>query len=470
MAKITKRLCADVAGRPVTPSNPWTWDDEVPGFGLRANANGRPSFVVKYRVKGDPTQRLVTMGEFPTTQPDEMRTRASAIKTAARQGVDLIAAERAQAERDAEQRRETTRLAIPMVDLLDAWRGATDAVIVEKEARGESVLYERELLRLERSLLRPAIKNETAGGFDPDRWQALIDVQTSPSTARNLRALIVRLIRFTNTRFVLQGVSVRWPTKFDLSLKGRSREHRFTIEEAAALWIGAGTLGRRGAMVRFMLLTGCRRIEAQKATWQQIHLDDAVLGAHWQQPSAMTKTKVAHRVPLAPPAVALLRWLPPRELADTGRSDLIFAGRGGKPVGDFTVIRRALLEAARVDAGTLHDIRRTIVSALGDHGFDPQVADTLLNHAAATTMGGVMGVYQRSELWNKRREAIELWTRILMDAVGLKMNKPLCRETWGFDKPFADARIVRPERAKPADAPKKRRGRPPKRQAADAAA
>jgi hypothetical protein len=61
------------------------------------------------------------------------------------------------------------------------------------------------------------------------------------------------------------------------------------------------------------------------------------------------------------------------------------------------------------------------VSALGDQGFDPEVADKLLNHSAANTMSGVMGVYQRSELWLKRREAIEVWTGLLMAAVGREL-------------------------------------------------
>jgi integrase len=228
--------------------------------------------------------------------------------------------------------------------------------------------------------------------------------------------------------------------------KVRSRSHRYTLAEAARIWVAAGDLGRRGALLRFMLLTGCRRAEAQLVEWAHLVLEDPVVGPHWNQPAPLTKNRKPHRVPLVPAAVALLRWLPARKPRRTGVSPLVFAGRGGKPVGDWTVIRRTMLERAGLDTGTLHDFRRTLVSELGDHGFDVQVADSLLNHSAAATMGGVMGVYQRSELWVKRVEALNRWADLLLEQVAALAKLPPGPAAWGFDQPFTEARIVRPER------------------------
>jgi hypothetical protein len=99
-----------------------------------------------------------------------------------------------------------------------------------------------------------------------------------------------------------------------------------------------------------------------------------------------------------------------------------------------------------VDDGVLHDIRRTVVSTLGDRGWEPAVVDKVLNHAAAATLPGVMGVYQRSEQWEQQRKALEAWADLLMLEVARLKGSPLNRETWGFDEPFQDARIVRPGR------------------------
>lgn len=454
--RISKRACDDLMRRTgaAAAGRPHFWDDLVPGFGVRLYSERQVSFVLKYRVKGDPRQRYRTLGEYPTTSPDQAREEASAIKAAAKLGRDLVAERQAEERRATAAQREAERQGVPLAELLDFWRAVTEAAMAEKAARGESVLYERELLRLEAKVLRPEVGGATIGDFDPDRFQALLSVQRSVSTARNLRNLMVRFTKLANAEMVRRGLPVRWPTGFEVNGRPRSRAHRFTLPEVAKLWIAAGALGRRGALLRWMLLTGCRRIEAQKVEWGHIRFEDPQRGPYWLQPPHLTKNHLPHAVPLPAPAVALLRWLPRRETKKSGASDLIFAGRGGRPVGDWTVIRRALLEGAGVEAGTLHDFRRTMVSALGDHGFDPQVADALLNHAAAATMGGVMGVYQRSELWAKRREAMGLWADLVMEAVGKAQGKPVCRETWGFDQPFREARIVRPERAGPRSAPR----------------
>jgi hypothetical protein len=89
--------------------------------------------------------------------------------------------------------------------------------------------------------------------------------QEEVATARNLRAVLVRFAAFANDRFILDRLSLRLPTSYDLRLCGliRSRDHAYTLDEAAALWIGAGEMGRRGALARWILLTACRRIEAQ---------------------------------------------------------------------------------------------------------------------------------------------------------------------------------------------------------------
>lgn len=470
--RLTKKACEELARLPAEAAKgrPVHWDDALPGFGVRLNSPGSLSFIVKFRVKGDPRQRKVTLGDFPAMTVEAARDEAARIKTAARLGRDLPAERLAAARQAAEARAlaeaarvQAARQAVPVTDLLDGWRQAAEAAMAAKAEAGESVLYERELLRLEARRLRPEVGGATVGDFDPERLQALIHREASLSTARNLRNLLVRVARHVNAEMVGRGLPVRWPTRFEVAGSPRYRSHRYTLGEVARLWIGAGTLGRRGAMLRFMLLTGCRRIEAQRVEWSHIRLDDPVLGAHWLQPGERTKNHLPHRVPLSPPAVALLRWLPPRETKTSGRAPLIFAGRGNKAVGGWTDVRAALLRAAEVDAGTLHDFRRTMVSALGDHGFDPQVADSLLNHAASTTMGGVMGVYQRSDLWLKRREAMDLWADLVMQAVGEAQGKPVCRETWGFTAPFEDARIRRPRKPKAGAEPgreKRKRRRP----------
>lgn len=444
--KITKKACEDLFKAPPPALRSTHWDDALAGFGLRHGTSGSMAFILKYRVKGDARQRVVTLGEYPALNPDRARATAAQIKADAGLRIDTVAQRIKQAEEAAEQRRQAQRRALPLVELLDLWRGTVEAAAKVRAAKGESTEYERMLLRLEGKAVRPQLKNETVASFDPNRLQALIHLQTSHSVANNVRAVLVRFVRFANAEMTTRGLPLAWPTRFEVPGKGRVRSSQFTVEQAARIWITAGRLGRRGALIRFMLLTACRRVEAQKVQWDHIVLDDPITGPNWRQPAHLTKNHQPHRVPLSEPAVALLRWLPVRETKKAGESALIFAGRGGKPVGSWTRLVKAMRDGAGLDTGTLHDFRRTIVTALGDAGFDPQVADALLNHAAATTMGGVMSVYQRSELWMKRREAINCWTRLLMAAVERILQQPMPSD-WGFSGAFEDARIAAPQPA-----------------------
>jgi len=453
--RIGKRTIEDLSKRwsaAVDPdgaaSRDTVWDDELKGFGVRRQRAARTaSFVLKYRVKGDKQQRFVTLGEWPSVNPDAAREEARRIKEAAALGRDLLAERRAEAERQAKEAEEGRRRSIPLTEILDAWRAATEASIAKRLEAGRSVAHEREMLRLEAKTLRPFVSAETVGTFDPDRLEVMLDRATGRSAALNLRTLVSRVAKFARSWLLERGIKANWQRSYELRHDTPlPRDHRYDLAEAAKLWIAAGGLGRRGALVRFMLLTACRRSEAQRLKHEHLVLSDPISGPYFEMPARMVKHKRLLKVPLPSPAVAMLLWLPRRQSKKAGTAELVFAGRGNRPVGGWTDIRRALLEEAGVGEGTLHDIRRTVVSTLADHGWEPSVVDKLLNHAASATMSGVMGVYQHSEQWKQKRTALTAWAELLMEEVERQQKWPLSRQTWGFDAPFADARIVRASR------------------------
>lgn len=433
-------------GAPVTREV--VWDDELPGFGVRRQAKGAGlSFVLKYRVKGVRQQRWLSLGEYPVVHPDRARDEAREIRTAAAAGRDLVEERRADAARKAQEALEARRQGLPLSAVLDAFRASLEAERDRKVAEGRAGLYERELLRIEAKHVRPFVAGESVGGFDPERLEGLLDQMSGHSTAQMMRSLLARFVGFARPWLGQQGIRVAWQREWEVKQeRPRPREHRFSLAEAAALWIGAGKLGRRGALVRFMLLTACRRSEAQRLLWEHVLLEDGSVGPHVLLPAVTVKHLRMTRIPLSPPAAALLRWLPVRETAKAGEARLVFAGRGNLPVGGWTDVRRALLRAARVKEGWLHDIRRTVVSILADRGWEPAVVDRLLNHAASATMPGVMAVYQRSELWDQQRRAVEAWADLLMAEVERQQKRPLSRESWGFEAPFEEVRIRRPRR------------------------
>jgi integrase len=56
---------------------------------------------------------------------------------------------------------------------------------------------------------------------------------------------------------------------------------------------------------------------------------------------------------------------------------------------------------------TLHDLRRTARTLMGDAGVRPDIAERVLGHA----IPGVGGVYDRSEYLTQKSEALEMLAR-----------------------------------------------------------
>jgi integrase len=59
---------------------------------------------------------------------------------------------------------------------------------------------------------------------------------------------------------------------------------------------------------------------------------------------------------------------------------------------------------------TLHDLRRTFVTGLVELRVPPHVVEVTVNHISGTR-SGVAGTYNRSELMDERKEALERWAR-----------------------------------------------------------
>jgi integrase len=127
-------------------------------------------------------------------------------------------------------------------------------------------------------------------------------------------------------------------------------KERFLSEaETAAL---ADAIAVRGATpatncIRLLLLSGCRPSEAMAATWPEFDGEPGV----WVKPSAHTKRRKLHRVPLSPPALELLEQVRAAR-AKTARalnSPLVFPGqKPGEPIKQLRVTWKDLAGYASV--------------------------------------------------------------------------------------------------------------------------
>jgi integrase len=160
--------------------------------------------------------------------------------------------------------------------------------------------------------------------------------------------------------------------------------------------------GMSAKCLEWLILTATRSNEARGATWNEID----VAGASWTIPAERMKAGREHRVPLSEPALTLLRDLPRFE-----GTDLLFPGRGNKPLSDMSMtlqMRRMKLDAVP------HGFRSTFVDWAAEcTNYPPELREMALAH----TLGDkTQAAYQRGDLFERRRTLMNDWATFINSA------------------------------------------------------
>jgi integrase len=183
-----------------------------------------------------------------------------------------------------------------------------------------------------------------------------------------------------------------------LPTKEVARDRVLSDGELARIILAAREIGGPyGGIVEFLALTGQRREEAARATWDEFDLE----GRTWLLPNARTKNAKPHIVHLSNQSIVVVQRL-------QRSGEFVFSVSGSKPFSAFSWAKSQLDELSGVKGWRLHDLRRTCVSGMARLGIAPHVADKILNHQAGT-ISGVAAVYQRHEFLSERRQALDLW-------------------------------------------------------------
>jgi integrase len=190
---------------------------------------------------------------------------------------------------------------------------------------------------------------------------------------------------------------------------GRARDHTPSIVTIRCVWnaLNAAPDYIR-ALICFLLLVPLRREEAWGLLWSEVNLDEKRITIRAER----MKNRQPHSLPLSELAIAILS----ERLASREANDCVFAPPSGAKTINWTWwvsrIRVAIgedkLERAR--RFNLHDIRRSFISALAEHGFDVDLLDQCLSHSRK----GVFGVYQRSSRWREKEAAMAAWAGLVV--------------------------------------------------------
>ncbi|TXN80625.1 tyrosine-type recombinase/integrase [Methylobacterium sp. WL8] len=355
------------------------FDDDLPGFGIRANAGGSRIWIVQYRNALGQSKRE-SLGRVGVLSATDAR-RAAAEKLArVRLGGDP-GAEREQARK---------RAAVTVGSKVDAYlEGLGDRI----RATGlrESTRY----MRLSWAPLHRVPVAEVTRAMVAERLNVIAKT-SGPYAANRARTTLSAFYGW----LIEEGLADANPvvgTRKPIQDEKRQRVLKPDEIRAVLAALPAGDFGR---VVRLLLLTGQRRDEVADMTWAEVDL----AGALWSMPGGRTKNGLAHDVPLSAPALAVLAEAPRIE----GR-DLVF-GSGAGGFQGFTRAKAALDKACGVTGWRLHDLRRTVATGMGNLGVLPHVVEAVLNHISGTK-AGVAGVYNYALYNPEKRAALDLWGR-----------------------------------------------------------
>lgn len=227
---------------------------------------------------------------------------------------------------------------------------------------------------------------------------------TKTETASRVRGRIEAILDYAKVRGHRAGENpARWkghldhilPAKVDVA---RVRHHAsLPYADMPEFWPTLQAQDGLGARaLELCVLTATRTGDVLGARWREIDL----AAATWSIPGERMKAGVDHRIPLAVPAVALLR-----KLAAIRRGELVFpAFRADRQLSNMSmamVLRRMKLDV------TPHGFRSTFRTwAAEQTTFPHEVAEAALAHTQGNKL---VAAYQRGDLFDKRTRLMEAW-------------------------------------------------------------
>lgn len=373
MPKLTKRIVDAMKPDPV--GEVFAWDSEMKGFGVRMMPSGVASYILKYRNQ-EGRQRKLAIGRVGALTTEEARTLARQRLAEVAQGADPSAD------------RQQLRQSITISELCDLYvadaegRVKASTLAMDKsriDRHVKPLIGRRTVLSLTASDVAKLQADIIAGKTAAERGKGRGGITTGgKGVASRTVGMLGTIMEFARKRKVVKENVAR-----GIERPADGKQRRF-LKPAEMKALGKamrdaeadGESEVANAAIRFLLLSGCRRMEA------------LALPEKWLDPEARcirfedTKSGAQLR-PVGTSAFAAI--------ADTPRRNgwVFPASRGkGHFVGLPKVLER-LCTRAKLEGVTVHVLRHSFAATAAGMGFSELTIAGLLGH----TVSGVTARY-----------------------------------------------------------------------------
>lgn len=377
----------------------------VSGLLLQVTATGARSWIlrystgeVRYSTNGKPYPRLRDMGlgGFPDVTLAQARERAREARDRLHNGIDPVAERRA--ARDAMRAASAKRV---------TFDECARQYIASKSKEFQNAKHTAQYQSTLRTYASPIIGKMPVDGIELAHIVKVLEPiwMEKTETASRLRGRIEAVLAWATVSGFRQGDNpARWRGNLEVALpkprKIAKVKHHAALpwQEVPAFMVELRKQAGLGARaLEFTILTAARSGEVRGATWDEIDLDAKL----WTIPAERMKAAKAHRVPLSPAAVAMLK--------DTPRLDgspYVFAAARGGQLSDMTLSK--VLRSMQVPA-TVHGFRSSFKDwARSNTRYADEVSELALAHV---NNDQTRAAYARDELLPQRAKLMTDWAR-----------------------------------------------------------
>jgi len=393
MPKLTKSFVDAATAKP-DGSDAFFWDSELRGFGLRVKATGVRSWLVQYRNKAGQSKRL-TIGQYGEAMPP---------KAARDLAIGHLAA--ARAGKDPAADRKGARDALTVGQLCDEYLAASKAGLkpsTHANDKGRINCHIRPLLgsrtveSLKASDIEKFVNGIVAGKTAKERPTAKRKGKPGnvASGGKGAATRAAGLLRTILQRAVKDKIITHNPASGIKLPKEEARLQPFTFERVAAVGsvlrdMASEQMLRLGTVpastqtvvrvVRFLILSGCRKSEALTLQWGDVDAPAHCLRLRDSKTGRQSR-------PLGSAALDFLASFRPR---DASPKDYVFPGasKAGHYVGLAKAWER-IAKRAEVPEITPHGLRHWFGSAAAEMNYSDFIIGGMLGHAKR----GITGRY-----------------------------------------------------------------------------
>ncbi|NCP62670.1 MAG: tyrosine-type recombinase/integrase [Alphaproteobacteria bacterium] len=353
--KLTKRFVESII--PVDDKELLLWDSEVKGFGVRVFSTGRRTYFVQYRNAAARTRRQ-KIGQHGVITADQAREEAKIILADVCKGSDPSALRK-------------DKRAMPTFE-----KFVEEYLRVYAKGEKKEKTYNEEV-KLLNTILIPKIGHELLDAISTRDLQKIHhEFKNRPYQANRIRSLLNKMFNMA----MQWEITSKNPATAVQKYREEKRSRWLGDAEVQHLWVTLDSYRNQNIadIFRLLLLTGARKSEVLKATWNEFDLKKEV----WTKPSHNTKQAKMEHLPLSSQAVELLKKMK----LQASDSPFLFPGKvQGQPLKEIKKAWETIRQSANIADVRIHDLRHTYASHLVSSGLSLSIVGKLLGHTQAST-------------------------------------------------------------------------------------